>query len=113
MPKAQHIERCVLGALARQLPPIEALRKIPFQSLSLYAHAAQSVVWNEVLSRRIRTHGARPVVGDLVLVAGGSLGEGVDDIVYDECDAQDCDAEDAEVDEPVDDEDAPPASVLP
>ncbi|CAK0860732.1 unnamed protein product, partial [Prorocentrum cordatum] len=71
MPKSQHLERCVLGALARALPPVEALRQLPHQALSLYAHAAQSAVWNAALSRRLRELGPRPVVGDLVLASPG------------------------------------------
>lgn len=69
MPRSQHLERCILGALARQLPPAEALRQLPHQALALYAHAAQGLVWNAVLSRRIRDFGPKPVIGDLVFVA--------------------------------------------
>jgi len=63
------LERCLLGALVRQLPAAEALKQLPHQALSLYAHAAQSLVWNTVLSRRIRELGPRPVVGDLVFAS--------------------------------------------
>lgn len=84
MPRSQHLERCVLGALARGLPPIEALRQLPHQALSLYAHAAQSLVWNAVLSHRIRKFGTQPVAGDLVFAnaAGKStdLDANLDDI---------------------------------
>ena len=61
MPRSQHLERCILGALARQLPPLETLRQMPHQAASLYVHAAQSAVWNACLSRRIREHGKTPV----------------------------------------------------
>uniref|UniRef100_A0A7S0B4G5 TRUD domain-containing protein n=1 Tax=Pyrodinium bahamense TaxID=73915 RepID=A0A7S0B4G5_9DINO len=67
MPRSQHLDRCLLGALARKLQPAEALRQLPRQALSLYAHAAQSLIWNAVLSRRVRQYGAQPTVGDLVL----------------------------------------------
>mmetsp|Transcript_133069 Transcript_133069/g.265513 ORF Transcript_133069/g.265513 Transcript_133069/m.265513 type:complete len:835 (-) Transcript_133069:445-2949(-) len=77
MPRSQHLERCVLGALVRNLPPIEALRQLPHQALSLYAHAAQSLVWNAVLSHRIRVFGTQPVVGDLVF-ASIATGKSID-----------------------------------
>ena len=67
MPKSQHLERCILGARARGLSCADALSQLPHQAVSLYAHAAQSVIWNAVLSRRIQEFGRRPVAGDLVL----------------------------------------------
>ncbi|CAE8699197.1 unnamed protein product, partial [Polarella glacialis] len=67
MPRSgAHLERCILGALARGLAPAEALQQLPHQAVSLYAHAAQSLVWNAVLSQRIQQFGRQPVVGDLV-----------------------------------------------
>merc|ERR1712232_1030316 len=66
MPRSQHLERCILGALARDLPSAEALKQLPHQALALYAHAAQGLVWNAVLSRRLKDFGPKPVVGDLV-----------------------------------------------
>lgn len=70
MPRSQHLERCLLGALAKGAKPYEALQKLPHQSLSLYVHAAQSLVWNAVLSRRVRDFGSTAREGDLVLAAG-------------------------------------------
>eukprot|EP00931_Biecheleriopsis_adriatica_P102317 TRINITY_DN77304_c0_g1_i1.p1 TRINITY_DN77304_c0_g1~~TRINITY_DN77304_c0_g1_i1.p1 ORF type:complete len:851 (-),score=214.62 TRINITY_DN77304_c0_g1_i1:47-2566(-) len=67
MPKSQHLERCILGALARGLDNAAALSQLPHQSVALYAHGAQSLLWNALLSRRIREFGRQPVVGDLVL----------------------------------------------
>ncbi|CAK8999046.1 Multisubstrate pseudouridine synthase 7 (RNA pseudouridylate synthase 7) (RNA-uridine isomerase 7) [Durusdinium trenchii] len=69
MPRSHSLERCLLGARARALTNQEALQQLPHQALSLYAHAAQSVIWNAVLSRRLRHFGRSPVAGDLVLLA--------------------------------------------
>eukprot|EP00930_Biecheleria_cincta_P055608 TRINITY_DN4191_c0_g2_i2.p1 TRINITY_DN4191_c0_g2~~TRINITY_DN4191_c0_g2_i2.p1 ORF type:complete len:811 (+),score=196.03 TRINITY_DN4191_c0_g2_i2:36-2468(+) len=77
MPKNQHLERCVLGALAKQLPPAEAFAQLPHQALSLYAHAAQSFAWNLVVSRRMKDSGSKPIIGDLVFASGAGAGEGI------------------------------------
>lgn len=69
MPRSEHIARCLLGGLVRGLAPVEALKQLPHQALSLYAHAAQSAVWNAMLSHRVREHGPRAAVGDFVLAA--------------------------------------------
>lgn len=69
MPRNQHLERCLLGGLVRGLSQAETLRQLPHQALALYAHAAQSLVWNAVLSRRVKEFGRRAVVGDFVFAA--------------------------------------------
>eukprot|EP00439_Symbiodinium_sp_Y106_P066328 s3576_g10.t2 len=69
MPLSQHLERCLLGALARGLSDADTLSQLPHQAVSLYAHAAQSLLWNAVLSRRIREFGREPRIGDLIMVA--------------------------------------------
>lgn len=63
MPRSQHLERCLLGALARGLSDVDTLSQLPHQAVSLYAHAAQSLLWNAVLSRRIREFGREPRIG--------------------------------------------------
>ncbi|CAE7587432.1 PUS7 [Symbiodinium pilosum] len=68
MRRGQHLERCLLGALARGLSFVDALSQLPHQAVSLYAHAAQSLLWNAVLSRRIHDFGRAPRAGDLVLL---------------------------------------------
>lgn len=97
MPRSQHLERCILGAMARGLPFAETLSQLPHQAVSLYAHAAQSLVWNAVLSRRIRTFGRQPVEGDLVFQAEGQEAEAMDEIL--DCGEDDASEEDAAVQE--------------
>ncbi|CAE7786442.1 PUS7 [Symbiodinium sp. KB8] len=72
MPRSQHLERCLLGALARGLSDVDTLSQLPHQAVSLYAHAAQSLLWNAVLSRRIREFGREPRIGDLIMVASAA-----------------------------------------
>ncbi|CAJ1370254.1 unnamed protein product [Effrenium voratum] len=104
MPRSQHLERCLLGARARGLPFAEALRQLPHQAVSLYAHAAQSFIWNSVLSRRIREFGRHPVVGDLVFASpnaeafDGDTCEISDVMVKDSSNAPDEDADLSEED---------------
>lgn len=68
LPRYMFLERTVLGALADGLSPLDAIRKLPKNALGLYYHAAQSLLFNWALSRRVREHGRRVVVGDLVRV---------------------------------------------
>ncbi|CEL98238.1 unnamed protein product [Vitrella brassicaformis CCMP3155] len=66
LPPNLHIERTLLQQLAADRPLLECLQKLPRHTLSLYVHSVQSLVFNKLLSYRIRVHGKRPVVGDLV-----------------------------------------------
>ncbi|XP_014204087.1 pseudouridylate synthase 7 homolog [Copidosoma floridanum] len=43
-----------------------ALDEIPRNTLLMYIHAYQSKVWNDIVTRRIKEFGLKPIVGDLV-----------------------------------------------
>lgn len=60
-------ERSLLGSLGEGLDFEAALSRLPRQALMLYVKAAQSLLFNHVLSQRIQCWGPEPVAGDLVL----------------------------------------------
>jgi len=66
--KDRLIEGRLLYGLSRshKNDKVGALEEIPPHQRSLYCHAFQSLVWNKVVSRRIRTHGQKVLKGDLV-----------------------------------------------
>lgn len=66
--KEQHTEQKLLDLLARGVSPEESLRVLKMRSF--YLHAAASVVWNFVLSRRVREFGFTARAGDLVFEDG-------------------------------------------
>lgn len=43
----------------------------------LYIHSFQSLVWNNVVSKRIKQFGMKPVVGDIVLINENDLEDGL------------------------------------
>ncbi|XP_074644790.1 pseudouridylate synthase 7 homolog [Tubulanus polymorphus] len=53
---------------------VHALSMIPRNTRTMYVHSYQSYVWNNVVSRRIREHGLRLAVGDLVLPVAMEIG---------------------------------------
>ncbi|KAJ3186299.1 hypothetical protein HDU85_007739 [Gaertneriomyces sp. JEL0708] len=63
-----------------------ALQAIPRNMRSLYMHAYQSLVWNHMVSERLRLYGHSVVLGDLVNVSAEqqidpSVEDGADDVV--------------------------------
>lgn len=49
---------------------LQAVQAIPHKLRSIYMHAAQSFIWNNAASERVRMHGLRVVEGDLVIPNG-------------------------------------------
>ncbi|XP_011504189.1 PREDICTED: pseudouridylate synthase 7 homolog isoform X2 [Ceratosolen solmsi marchali] len=43
-----------------------ALDIVPRNTMLMYVHAYQSIVWNKIVSRRIKEFGLKPIVGDIV-----------------------------------------------
>ena len=61
---ANHHENDIIGALL----------KLPKHSLLLYMHAYQALVWNKVVTKRIETFGEKVLVGDIVRMPEGEIG---------------------------------------
>ena len=61
---ANHHENDIVGALL----------KLPKHSLLLYMHAYQALVWNKVVTKRIETFGEKVLVGDIVRMPEGQIG---------------------------------------
>eukprot|EP01064_Diplonema_japonicum_P013689 TRINITY_DN21240_c0_g1_i1.p1 TRINITY_DN21240_c0_g1~~TRINITY_DN21240_c0_g1_i1.p1 ORF type:complete len:613 (+),score=125.99 TRINITY_DN21240_c0_g1_i1:34-1872(+) len=76
--KAPHwclTERTILQALSGYPGEyIRAFEALPRNTRSLYFHALQSLVWNEMVSKRTAQHGLQPIEGDLVVTGKGSHG---------------------------------------
>merc|ERR1712223_1569862 len=53
---------------------IGALLRLPKHSLLLYMHAYQALVWNKVVTRRIDKFGDKVLVGDIVRMPEGTMG---------------------------------------
>jgi tRNA pseudouridine13 synthase len=74
------------GGIQSQLAAREAIMSIPPNLRNLYVYAYQSLVWNILVSDRMRLLGLLPVEGDLVLVRqlGKTLNDSLDLSSYDE-----------------------------
>ena len=68
LPQHMYVERELLCDIADGLPPEAALRRLPWNTLFLYFNAAQSIIFNAVLSKRLQRSGTAPVAGDLYQV---------------------------------------------
>ena len=71
------IEGILLKGLAscHENDVIGALLRIPKHSLLLYMHAYQALLWNKVVTKRIELFGDKVLVGDLVQMPDGTLGD--------------------------------------
>ncbi|XP_013103621.2 pseudouridylate synthase 7 homolog [Stomoxys calcitrans] len=74
------IEKKLLDGLAQygENDYASALRKIPRNMLLLYPHAFQSLIFNEMASRRIKEFGLKLMVGDLVYRNKDDLDEDIE-----------------------------------
>ncbi|GBE62649.1 tRNA pseudouridine synthase D domain containing protein [Babesia ovata] len=68
-PTSHHsfIERELMNGMERNKPIEEVLKRIPTNVLSIYVHAAQSLVFNHVLTERLKKYGTKPVPGDFII----------------------------------------------
>ncbi|KAI8850954.1 P-loop containing nucleoside triphosphate hydrolase protein [Chytridium lagenaria] len=74
-PKSCTAERAVLNSLIRQKKHkdyFQALLCIPRNLRLMYIHAVQSYVWNHAASERIKRHGYKVVIGDIMAVKGST-----------------------------------------
>jgi tRNA pseudouridine13 synthase len=66
-----YIEKSLLRALhhsGQSSNYLNAIQSLPSSNVQLYLHAVQSLVFNMVLSERVKQHGLHVMVGDLVEV---------------------------------------------
>ncbi|GFE52657.1 tRNA pseudouridine synthase D domain containing protein protein [Babesia ovis] len=61
------IERDLITGMERNKSIEDVLRRIPTNVLSIYVHAAQSLVFNHVLTERLKKYGMKPIPGDFVI----------------------------------------------
>ncbi|KAI9101960.1 pseudouridine synthase [Phlyctochytrium arcticum] len=71
-------ERSVMNYYARtgrMTDHFGALESIPRNLRTLYIHAYQSLVWNFMATKRLSLFGTKPVIGDIVAVAGDEVSD--------------------------------------
>ena len=72
-PPFMYIEKSLLRALhlsGQSSNYLNAIQSLPSSNVQLYLHAVQSLVFNAVLSERVKRHGLQVMIGDLVEVDG-------------------------------------------
>uniref|UniRef100_A0A1B6CNJ3 TRUD domain-containing protein n=1 Tax=Clastoptera arizonana TaxID=38151 RepID=A0A1B6CNJ3_9HEMI len=68
----RHYDKSIEGKILKGLVDnganayMNALERLPRNMLSMYSHAFQSLVWNKIVSRRVKEFGLVPLAGDLV-----------------------------------------------